>query len=86
MKLVLYSKPDCCLCQGLEEKLRAIARFPVELEVRDITTREDWFAAYEYEVPVLMGQGKDGSLLLIPRPAPRLSVTQLETWLAKHIP
>lgn len=86
MKLVLYSKPDCCLCQGLEEKLQKITGFPFELEVRDITSREDWLAAYQYEVPVLMQQQEDGSLLPIPRPAPRLSVAQLEAWLAKYTP
>jgi hypothetical protein len=68
----------------LEEKLQKITGFPFELEVRDITSREDWLAAYQYEVPVLMQQLQGGSLLPIPRPAPRLSVTQLEAWLAKY--
>ena len=57
MKLILYSKPGCHLCEGLQEKLETIMQAPdlasLDLEVRDITTREDWFAAYQYEVPVL---------------------------------
>lgn len=53
MHLILYSKPDCHLCEGLQEKLEQIQSFPVELEVRDITTRDDWFQTYQYEVPVL---------------------------------
>ena len=54
MQLILYSKPGCHLCEGLQEKLEAIqAELDFELEVRDITTRDDWFAAYQYEVPVL---------------------------------
>lgn len=53
MKLVLYSKPGCHLCEGLEEKLRAIDPPGFDLEIRDITTRDDWFAAYQYEIPVL---------------------------------
>lgn len=53
MKLILYSKPGCHLCEGLQEKLEQI--HAVELEIRDITTREDWFQAYQYEIPVLLG-------------------------------
>ncbi|MEH2289059.1 glutaredoxin family protein [Nostoc sp.] len=53
MRLILYSKPGCHLCEGLQEKLEQIQNLSFELEIRDITTREDWFAAYQYEVPVL---------------------------------
>ncbi len=54
MHLILYSKSGCHLCEGLEEKLRQITRLPLQLEVRDITTRLEWFQAYEYEIPVLI--------------------------------
>lgn len=53
MRLILYSKPGCHLCEGLQEKLEQIKNLSFELEIRDITTREDWFGAYQYEVPVL---------------------------------
>ncbi|MEA5599509.1 glutaredoxin family protein [Nostoc sp. UHCC 0252] len=53
MRLILYSKPGCHLCEGLQEKLEKIQNLSFELEIRDITTREDWFAAYQYEVPIL---------------------------------
>ncbi|OUL30931.1 glutaredoxin family protein [Nostoc sp. 106C] len=53
MRLILYSKPGCHLCEGLQEKLEKIQNVAFELEIRDITTREDWFLAYQYEVPVL---------------------------------
>ncbi|MBW4554931.1 MAG: glutaredoxin family protein [Trichormus sp. ATA11-4-KO1] len=53
MRLILYSKPGCHLCEGLQEKLEQIQNLSFELEVRDISTREDWFGAYQYEVPVL---------------------------------
>ncbi|MDY6897115.1 MAG: glutaredoxin family protein, partial [Cyanobacteriota bacterium] len=69
MKLILYSKPGCHLCEGLQEKLETIMQAPdlatLDLEVRDITTREDWFAAYQYEVPVLC-VAKDDNLQTIP--------------------
>ena len=58
MKLILYSKPGCHLCEGLLSKLETIKQTPdfasLDLEVRDITTREDWFAAYQYEVPSIV--------------------------------
>ena len=60
-KLILYSKPECHLCEGLQEKLEQIQNIQFELEIRNIMTREDWFAAYQYEVPVLFAQhGADG--------------------------
>ena len=80
MQLILYSKPGCHLCEGLREKL---AQLPVALEVRDITTRENWFAAYQYEVPVLCQQHPDGEKRF-PRLSPRASVEQVEQMLQKY--
>ncbi|MCC5608242.1 glutaredoxin family protein [Nostoc sp. CHAB 5834] len=91
MRLILYSKPGCHLCEGLQEKLEQIQNLSFELEIRDITTREDWFAAYEYEVPVLYlsnhrgAEGTEGSEKLLPRPSPRASVQQLEQMLRKYL-
>jgi hypothetical protein len=76
MELILYAKPGCHLCEGLAEKLRAIEQLEIQLEIRDILTREDWFAQYQYEIPVLFWQ-VDGEEKLIPRPSPRVSVGQL---------
>ncbi|WP_375510211.1 glutaredoxin family protein [uncultured Nostoc sp.] len=94
MRLILYSKPGCHLCEGLQEKLEQIQNLSFELEIRDITTREDWFAAYEYEVPVLYlsnhqvakeAKEKEGSERPLPRPSPRASVQQLEQMLRKYL-
>ncbi len=84
MQLILYSKPGCHLCEGLQEKLEQIQGLDFELEVRDITTREDWFGAYQYEVPVLC-QDKGGKEEMLPRPSPRTSVFQLERILQKYL-
>lgn len=88
MHLVLYSKPGCHLCEGLQEKLEQIQRWPIALEIRDITTREDWFQAYQYEIPVLfyVDEGSANTLVPIPRPSPRASVAQLEQMLQKYHP
>ncbi|MEM9925222.1 MAG: glutaredoxin family protein [Cyanobacteria bacterium P01_D01_bin.50] len=88
MKLILYSKSGCHLCEGLQEKLETILQTPLfpslELEVRDINQNEDWFATYQYEVPVLCVV-KNDKLQIIPRPSPRTSVVQLEKILRKYI-
>jgi glutaredoxin len=84
MHLILYSKPGCHLCEGLQEKLEQIQDVAIDLEIRDITTRPDWLQAYQYEVPVLMWQRsqtpadeEQEEIIPIPRPSPRASISQL---------
>jgi Glutaredoxin-like domain (DUF836) len=86
VKLILYSKAGCHLCEGLQEKLEQISSLQFDLEVRDITTQADWFRAYEYEVPVLFLSPADPALasIAIPRPSPRATVSQLEQMLQKY--
>ena len=88
MRLLLYSKPGCHLCEGLQEKLQEIVltchNASLQLEVRDITTRECWFQAYQYEVPVLC-KDKAGKEEQLPRPSPRASVQRLEQMLQKYL-
>ncbi|MBW4553222.1 MAG: glutaredoxin family protein [Aphanocapsa sp. GSE-SYN-MK-11-07L] len=89
LHLILYSKPGCHLCEGLQEKLSQIQEPPLKVEIRDITSRADWFAAYEYEVPVLYYLHRDPETgdrpRLIPRPSPRASVQQLQRLLAQYV-
>ncbi|MFM7366819.1 MAG: glutaredoxin family protein [Sphaerospermopsis kisseleviana] len=90
-RIILYSKPGCHLCEGLQEKLEQITSIAFDLEIRDITTREDWFAAYQYEIPVLFSSNHRDTenaeeLQPIPRPSPRANVRQLEQLLLKYIP
>uniref|UniRef100_A0A0A9D925 Glutaredoxin-like protein n=1 Tax=Arundo donax TaxID=35708 RepID=A0A0A9D925_ARUDO len=81
-RLVLYSKPGCCLCDGLKEKLHAatlLAGTPyslasLELQERDITTNPEWERLYQYEIPVLAKLLPDGTEEILPRLSPRLSV------------
>lgn len=87
LQLILYSKPGCHLCEGLQEKLEQIQSLTFHLEVCDITTRDDWFQAYQYEVPVLFAVDSEDlqpSPRLIPRPSPRATVTQLAQMLQKY--
>ncbi|MBU6230369.1 MAG: glutaredoxin family protein [Cyanobacteria bacterium REEB459] len=91
MTFVLYSKPGCHLCEGLEAKLRSIQP-AIALEVRDITSRDDWWQRYQYEVPVLcqiLLTAAGSQEIPLPRPSPRLPQARLEEliqrWLAETI-
>lgn len=82
--LILYSKPGCHLCEGLQEKLEAISTLDISLEIRDITQNAAWYQAYQYEVPVLKQYcSLTDQERLLPRPSPRLSPVQLEQHLRK---
>jgi glutaredoxin len=85
--LILYSKPGCHLCEGLQEKLEQIQELNFQLEIRDITTQADWFAAYQYEIPVLFCRTDDNTFNETPisRPSPRLSIVQLQRHLQPYI-
>jgi hypothetical protein len=77
MQLILYSKPGCHLCEGVAEKLQQVQGISIEVEVRDITTDDGWFRAYEYEIPVLLLLTPAGEQIL-PRLSPRTTVQQWE--------
>lgn len=83
MKIILYSKPECHLCEGLEEKLRAITDIELEIEIRDININNQWWEMYQYEIPVLFLATEKGEQL-IPRFSPRISVVQLTKILQKY--
>ncbi|XP_021748826.1 uncharacterized protein LOC110714592 [Chenopodium quinoa] len=85
-KLILYSKPGCCLCDGLKEKLSAAFSLSsptdplhdVDLQIRDITTNPEWERAYQYEIPVLAKLLPDGTEVTLPRLSPRLGVEVIQ--------
>ncbi len=83
-QLILYSKPGCHLCEGLQEKLEKVQSIAFDLEICDIDSREDWFAAYQSEIPVLCQKLPQGEKSL-PRLSPRASVQQLEQMLQKNL-
>jgi len=85
--LVMYSKPGCCLCDGLKEKLDVIlASLPVQgLEVRDINTDPEWTRLYAMEIPVLTVMRGGGDELPIRRPPPRMAAERLGVQLGNEI-
>ena len=85
MYLILYSKPGCHLCEGLQSKLAQVSNVEFELEIRDINTNQDWFTAYEYSIPVLCQKLATGVEKPLPRLSPRASVAKLEQMLQKNL-
>ena len=88
--VILYSKPGCHLCEGLRDKLNTILETSdpplFQLEERNINTRKTWFAAYQFEVPVLAIAGVDGyGDQPLPRPSPRAPVVRIEQMLRQHL-
>lgn len=86
MQLILFSRQGCCLCEGLEQRLRELdlngLRPTLSLDVIDIDAAgidPELRTRYDLEVPVLMLQGKP-----LPRVSPRLSGEGLFNWLQRH--
>ncbi|CAA2988854.1 uncharacterized protein LOC111380814 [Olea europaea var. sylvestris] len=87
--LIMYSKPGCCLCDGLKEKLDAAfalsgqnSLHDVQLQIRDITSNPDWERLYQYEIPVLARIHDDGTEETLPRLSPRLGVELIQKKIA----
>lgn len=60
MRLTLFSKPGCHLCEDLRrllDELQPAYGFVVD-EV-DISADADLFARYRYDIPVLMREGRE---------------------------
>ena len=84
-ELVLYSRQGCCLCEGLEYRLRALdlVGLSITLTVMDIDapgTPQEVQARYDLEVPVLALDGHD-----LPRVSPRLTADALRSWLVRAL-
>ena len=84
-RLLLYSRAGCCLCDGLEQRLRDLnleqGIHPLKLVVVDIDAPDCSAllrARYDLEVPVLLLEEME-----LPRVSPRLSGDGLRNWLQK---
>lgn len=84
MDLVLYSRQGCCLCQGLEDKLRALVPAPA-LRVIDVDGDAALQGRYGLEVPVLALPRPGGEPRPLPRVSPRLMGDGLQRWLQQQL-
>ena len=74
--LYVYSRCGCHLCDLLLEELLPLVRGLLEVEVRDIDSREDWKQRYDVRIPVVEFEGEVVSQY-------RLDRASIETVLAK---
>ena len=82
MPLLLYTRAGCCLCEGLEEKLRALQP-PPALRCIDVDDDPALQARFGLEVPLLALSDAGGERLL-PRVPPRLAGQALRAWLQRQ--
>lgn len=83
--LLLYSRQGCCLCEGLERKLRSLEPAP-SLKVVDVDEDPVLQARFGLEVPVLLVPAEGAPPRPLPRVPPRLQGAQLRHWLTRHLP
>ena len=89
--LILYSRQGCCLCEGLELRLRSLALNhlspSIELRVIDIDaidTSKEIRTRYDLQVPVMLLSISDlKKMVELPRVSPRLNSEELFHWLQK---
>jgi hypothetical protein len=79
--LTLYRRDGCCLCDGLEQRLRELEPRP-ELVLVDVASDPALEARYGLEIPVL-AVVMAHQLQELPRVSPRLSGAALDRWLRK---
>ena len=82
--LTLLSRRGCCLCEGLESRLRAVDLASLELEIQVIDieapiTASEHKALYDHEVPVLAIDGQ------VAAGFPRLDAEGLRLWLSRQL-
>jgi hypothetical protein len=79
-ELVLITREGCCLCDGLEEKLAALALAYTRL---DVDADPALKARFDFEVPVLLLR-EEAAERVLPRVSPRLPAHQLGSWLQEQ--
>lgn len=58
MMVRIYSKPNCCLCEDAKAVLERVReRIPFELVEEDIRADPVAFAAWRYDIPVVLIDG-----------------------------
>ena len=93
MFLILYTRKGCCLCEGLEQRLKNISfekLVPtIELEIIDIDSNslsENEKNNLELRVPVMVISSEEKKQNIeLPRVSPRIHDKELFRWVQKNI-
>ena len=86
--LLLFTRQGCCLCEGLEERLRdlglAAEGTAPRLTLIDVDEDPELQSRYGLEVPVLAVRSAEAAWRELPRVPPRLSGERLAQWLERQ--
>ena len=93
MKIFIFVRKGCCLCETLKNKLTKIyfneknPKFKIEeIDIDRFDLYQDKYKKFDYEVPVLaIKEIKSQKIIELPRISLRLRDDQLKKWLEKNI-
>ena len=93
MKIFIFVRKGCCLCETLKNKLTKInlKEIKPKLEINEIDIDrfdlyQDKYKKFDIEVPVVaIKESKSQKIIKLPRISPRLNDDQLKKWLEKNI-
>ena len=93
MKIFIFVRQGCCLCDSLKNKLAIIKLKEVfpnlelkEIDIDRLDLYKDKYKKYDYEVPVIAVEGiTSEEIIELPRISPRLKDDQLKNWFQKNI-
>ena len=93
MKIFIFVRKGCCLCETLKNKLTKInfKEIKPKLEINEIDIDrfdlyQDKYKKFDHEVPVIAFEGiRSGEIIELPRISPRLKDDQLKNWFQKNI-
>ena len=93
MKIFIFVRQGCCLCDSLKNKLAKINLKEIlpnlelkEIDIDRVDLYQDKYKKYDYEVPIIAIEGKNSKEIIeLPRISPRLKDDQLKNWFQKNI-
>ena len=93
MKIFIFVRKGCCLCETLKNKLTKInfKEIKPKLEINEIDIDrfdlyQDKYKKFDHEVPVVaIKESMSQKFIAFPRISPRLKDDQLKKWLEKNV-
>ena len=93
MKIFIFVRQGCCLCDALKNKLAKINLKEIlpnlelkEIDIDRFDLYQDKYKKYDYEVPIIaIEEINSKEIIELPRISPRLKDDQLKNWFHKNI-
>ena len=93
MKIFIFVRQGCCLCDSLKNKLAKINLKEIlpnleliEIDIDRVDLYQDKYKKYDYEVPIIAIEGINSKEIIeLPRISPRIKDDQLKNWFQKNI-